>query len=962
MARYNPSEIEPRWQAYWDTHRTFATEELSGDGKDQGGEKRFILDMFPYPSGDGLHVGHPEGYTATDITARYCRARGIRVLHPMGFDAFGLPAEEHAIKTGEHPRIQTQKNIDNFTRQLKMLGFSYDWDRVISTTDEDYFRWTQWIFLLLYDTWFDESQNKGRPIAELPIPDAIAAEGDDAVESYRDSQRLAYEGHALVNWCPGLGTVLANEEVQGGKSERGDHPVQRLPLRQWMLRITSYADRLLEGLDDLDWPTGIKKLQQDWIGRSTGAEVDFYVGDPSAYADWQAQRKSQEKSLRKANGFPETSDEQSLRVYTTRPDTLFGATYMVVSPEHPLVDALTTTDQAEEVARYREKASFKSDRDRTDGGKAKTGVFTGAHAINPVTGKPVPVWVADYVLAGYGTGAIMAVPAHDDRDFEFAKQFDLPVIPVVAPPVDHQDHDAIMGGDACFVGQGKAINSGDFDGQTTDEVKAAVTESLQRDGIGNAAVNFKLRDWLFSRQRFWGEPFPILHAVDAEGKRTGRKRAVPLDQLPVTLPELSDFKPHGRPEPPLAKADDDWLYVTIDGQRYVRETNTMPQWAGSCWYFLRYIDPKNNEVLVDPEKEKAWMPVDLYVGGAEHAVLHLLYSRFWHKVLFDRGHVSTAEPFGRLVNQGMILGAPQYHLTPDAFASSKDALEQQGITGVAVGEDEKASVVLKHASDETDLRDDEMEKRKGKTFLAGTDITVLAKADKMSKSRGNVVTPDEIVREYGADSLRLYEMFMGPLEATKPWAMDGVGGVRNFLDRVWRLVIDHRSDEDAMHPALNEGECDAEQNRVLHATIKKVTEDTESMSFNTAIARMMEFTNHFSKSESRPQSAIKTFLILLAPYAPHLAEELWQRLGEPDSISKASWPTWDEAALVQSSIEIPVQINGKIKAKIQVAPSISKDDLAEVALADERIGQLIEGKTIVKQIVVPGRLVNLVVK
>ncbi|TWT48071.1 Leucine--tRNA ligase [Rubripirellula amarantea] len=947
MARYNPSEIEPKWQSFWDSDQTFATDRLPK------ASKRYILDMFPYPSGDGLHVGHPEGYTATDIVSRFCRARGISVLHPMGFDAFGLPAEEHAIKTGEHPRIQTQRNIDNFTRQLKMLGFSYDWDRVLSTTDEDYFKWTQWIFLELFDTWFDEESNKGRPISELPIPDPIRQEGQASIEAYRDSKRLAYQDDALVNWCPALGTVLANEEVKDGLSDRGDHPVQRIPLRQWMLRITAYAERLLEGLDDLDWPVGIKKLQQDWIGRSTGAEVDFYIGGTDD-STWRSQRKS--------GGLPEVADDDSLRVYTTRPDTLFGATYMVVSPEHPLVDKLTVDAQRQAVSDYREKASFKSDRERTDGGKEKTGVFTGSHAINPVTGKPIPVWIADYVLAGYGTGAIMAVPAHDDRDFEFAKQFELPVIPVVDPPADLEDREAILAGEVCFVAEGQAINSGEFDGQTTEQVKAAVTASLANDGLGREAVNFKLRDWLFSRQRFWGEPFPILHEVDADNEPTGIKRAVPFDQLPVTLPDLEDFKPHGRPEPPLAKADDDWLYTTIDGKRYRRETNTMPQWAGSCWYFLRYIDPKNKTAMVDPELEKAWMPVDLYVGGAEHAVLHLLYSRFWHKVLYDRGHVSTPEPFGRLVNQGMILGAPQYHMSPTAYQESKSTLADIGLEGTTVGEGDKATVVLRHIDDHSDLRDDETEKKKGKTTISGTDIGVLAKADKMSKSRGNVVNPDDIVREYGADSLRLYEMFMGPLEATKPWSMDGVGGVRNFLDRVWRMIVDSRSDNDDLNSAINDESLNEDDNRVLHQTIKKVTEDTEAMSFNTAIARMMEFTNHFSKSDSRPRATMNTFLILLAPYAPHLAEELWSKLGGTGSIARQPWPTWDESAIASSTIEVPVQVNGKIKAKLQVAADIGKDDLAKVALADSAIKDLIEGKTIVKQIVVPGRLVNLVVK
>ncbi len=942
MPRYNPAEIEPRWQAYWEANRTFATPDHPT------GKKRYVLDMFPYPSGDGLHVGHPEGYTATDIVSRFARMNGESVLHPMGFDAFGLPAEEHAIKTGEHPRIQTQKNIDNFTRQLKMLGFSYDWDRVLATTDEEYFRWTQWIFLVLYDTWFDADQQKGRPISELPIPNEVTAEGDAAVEKYRDDHRLAYQDDALVNWCPGLGTVLANEEVQDGKSERGGHPVKRIPLRQWMLRITAYAERLLDGLDDLAWPTGIKKLQQDWIGRSTGAEVDFYVGDKASFDAWQASRAD--------SGFPAEPGTDSLRIYTTRPDTLFGATYMVVSPEHPMLAALTSSEQSDEVQQYCEKASFKSDRERTDD-KVKTGVFTGGYAINPVNGESIPIWVADYVLAGYGTGAIMAVPAHDDRDFEFAKQFDLKVIPVVNPPEDHEQREGILAGDVCFVAKGEAINSGSFDGQQTDDVKAAVTKSLDDAGQGKSAVNFKLRDWLFSRQRFWGEPFPVLHEVDDEGNPTGIKRTVDASELPVRLPDLDDYKPHGRPEPPLAKAGDDWLYVTIDGKRYRRETNTMPQWAGSCWYYLRYIDPKNDTAFVDAEKEKSWMPVDLYVGGAEHAVLHLLYSRFWHKVLFDRGHVSTAEPFGRLVNQGMILGEVEFtgyaNGAGESISSSDVKRNEEGEYVDSAGGSVTASK----------LTEDDVEK-KGDGFVRvdNDKIRVDSRAHKMSKSRGNVVNPDKVVDEYGADALRLYEMFMGPLEATKPWSMAGVGGVKNFLDRVWRMIVDTKEDELVLHPALSDDACDEEQLRVLHQTIKKVTEDTESMSFNTAIARMMEFTNHFTRCEKRPKEAMRTFLMLLSPYAPHIAEELWKTLGEEGSISLQSWPQWDESALVESSIELPVQINGKVKAKINVAPDADQDTVIAAALADEKVQAAIDGKSIVKQIVVPGRLVNLVAK
>ncbi|MEM9368945.1 MAG: leucine--tRNA ligase, partial [Planctomycetota bacterium] len=738
MVRYNPAEIEPRWQAFWEENGCFETPDLR-DAKWQSASKLYVLDMFPYPSGDGLHVGHPEGYTATDIVCRYARAQGKGVLHPMGFDAFGLPAEEHAIKTGEHPRIQTQRNIDNFTRQLKMLGFSYDWERVLATTDENYFQWTQWIFTVLFDTWFDHEQQRGRPIAELPIPDSVSAAGEDAVEDYRDAKRLAYESDALVNWCPALGTVLANEEVIDGKSERGSHPVKRIPMRQWMLRITDYAERLIEGLDDLAWPEGTKKLQSDWIGRSTGAEVDFALasGDASSLEPW--------RQSRQAGGFPEDPGQYCLRVYTTRPDTLFGATYMVVAPEHPLVDAITSEDQKQAVHAYCEKTSFKSDRERTEGDRQKTGVFTGGHAINPADGRSIPIYVADYVLAGYGTGAIMAVPAHDARDFEFAQAFELPVIPVVDPPEDHPQRDAILAGEACFEARGVAINSGSFDGKTTDEVKAALTTELNRAGTARTAVNYKLRDWLFSRQRFWGEPFPVLHEIDAEGNPTGRKRTVPADQLPVTLPDLEDFKPHGRPEPPLAKADEDWLLVELDGKRYRRETNTMPQWAGSCWYYLRYIDPGNDGCFVDPELEKQWMPVDLYVGGAEHAVLHLLYSRFWHKVLYDRGHVSTPEPFGKLIHQGMILGEMEHWGYVDAAGGH--------VSPSDLRKDEDGNRVMRNGEpvQRVPYSEDEVTKS-GDSFVLAKDASVKleSRSFKMSKSRGNVVNPDSVVRDYGA--------------------------------------------------------------------------------------------------------------------------------------------------------------------------------------------------------------------
>lgn len=879
MPRYNPATIEPKWQTFWEENKTFKTPDLPA------GEKFYALDMFPYPSGDGLHVGHPEGYTATDIRCRFERMRGKSVLHPMGFDAFGLPAEEHAIKTNTPPRESTEKNIANFRRQLKMLGFSYDWDRELATTDVDYFRWTQWILLVLFDTWFDDEQQCGRPISELPIPADVAAAGDEAVRRYQDEHRLAYQSDALVNWCPALGTVLANEEVQDGKSERGGHPVERIPLRQWMLRITAYADRLERDLDSLDWSESIKIMQREWIGRSVGAEVDFYIGGDDGYDAW--------KAARATSGFPKKPGDDVLRIYTTRPDTLFGATYMVIAPEHPFVERLTSAENQQAVADYCRQAAGKSDRERQED-KTKTGVFTGAYAINPVNGQRVPIWISDYVLISYGTGAIMAVPAHDTRDFEFAEQFGIPIVAVVDPGDDPEvDREQVLAGKQCSTSDGVAVNSGPYDGLTTSEFKARIAADLATAGVGIEAVNYKLRDWLFCRQRFWGEPFPILHELDDDGNPTGLTRPVAEEDLPVDLPHLDDYRPHGRPEPPLAKAPDDWLYPVIDGKRYRRETNTMPQWAGSCWYYLRFIDPKNDEAFVDPVKEKAWMPVDLYVGGAEHAVLHLLYARFWHKVLYDRGYVSTKEPFQRLINQGMILGENN---------------------------------------------------------------------EKMSKSRGNVVNPDDIVKDYGADSLRLYEMFMGPLEATKPWNMAGVNGVRGFLDRAWRMIVDERAEEITLNAAIEEVPPNDEQNRVLHRTIQAVTNDTASLEFNTAIARMMEFVNFFTKQATRPKSAMEQFVLLLSPYAPHVAEELWQILGHQQSLAYEPWPQFDEALTKEDTVEIPVQIKGKLRAKIQVPADIGKEDLEAAARDDEKVAELLAGQQVVKVIVVPGRLVNFVTR
>ncbi|OAI57339.1 leucine--tRNA ligase, partial [Planctomyces sp. SCGC AG-212-M04] len=890
MPRYDAQRIEARWQKFWDDNKTFVTPNTPPE-KSAG--KLYVLDMFPYPSGSGLHVGHPEGYTATDIVTRYSRMRGKHVLHPMGWDAFGLPAEDYAVKTGTHPRITTEKNISTFRRQLKMLGFSYDWSREFATTDPEYYRWTQWIFLQLFDSWYDSNiewtgpdgvkrKGRARPISELPIPADIKSSGDPAVRKYQDKHRLAFISEAPVNWCPALGTVLANEEVIDGKSERGGHPVQRVPLKQWMLRITAYADRLGSELEDLDWPESIKLLQRNWIGRSTGAEVDFLIAG-SSFGDW--------KAARTKSGFVATPESNVIRVYTTRPDTLFGATYMVLAPEHPLIDKITTPDQKSAVAAYREQAARKSDLDRTDLAKEKTGCFTGAYAINPVNEKKIPIWIADYVLISYGTGAIMAVPGHDERDLEFAKTFSLPVVPVVTPP--QADADPIG-----FTGDGTAIDSGPYTGLPTAEVKTRITTDLGAAGLGREAVNYRLRDWLFSRQRYWGEPFPIWHELDDKGEPTGLMRADHPAALPVLHPHMEDFKPTGNPEPMLSKAPKDWLYWTAeDGTKLKRETNSMPQWAGSCWYYLRFADAKNPDRFIDPDIEKYWLPVDLYIGGAEHAVLHLLYSRFWHKVLFDRGFVSQAEPFQKLVNQGMILGEAELTgyvkgevgdrapvASDSAWVSAKDITDAADEGKVLKATGEAVTAVR--------LSADDSEKIGGNLVLKGRpDIVIESRAFKMSKARGNVINPDEVVKEYGADSLRLYEMFMGPLEQVKPWSMSGVDGVYRFLGRVWRMIVDERADEPTLSRAVQDIAPTEEQDRLLHKTIKIVTDDIEKLSFNTAISRMMEFTNAFTTAEARPRSAMEPFVLLLAPFAPHIAEELWSILGHKDCLAYAPWPT-----------------------------------------------------------------------
>ncbi len=905
--------IEPKWQSHWDAQQTFRAfnpgepipaahpfgirHGLAGQQPHAADlpSKFYILDMFPYPSGAGLHVGHPEGYAATDILARYRRATGRHVLHPMGWDAFGLPAEQYAIKTGQHPRKTTEANIATFKRQIKSLGFSYDWSREVDTTDPAYFRWTQWIFLQLYNAWINPETNRAEPISTLQYP--AGCDSEPARRAYRDARRLAYVSEAPVWWCPALGTVLANEEVIDGRSEVGGHPVERRPMRQWMLRITAYAERLLADLDTIDWSDSLKEMQRNWIGRSEGAEVDFIVDGSGGI----------------------------IRVFTTRPDTLFGATYLVLAPEHRLVDVITTAEQRDLVRAYQTEVAKKSDLERTELAKEKTGVFTGAYAVNPVNGERIPIWIADYVLSTYGTGAIMAVPAHDTRDLEFATKFNLPILQVVQPLDPKTDWRG-------FVDDGIAVNSTGpgvaITGLPTAEAKRKITAWLEAQGLGQRTIHYKLRDWLFSRQRYWGEPFPIVWRRDAAGNLC--HEALPESGLPVLPPSLDDYKPTPDGQPPLTRARD---WVTLpDGA--VRETNTMPQWAGSCWYYLRYLDAGNAQSFVGREAERYWMGtapgptaegsgvgaatpgVDLYVGGTEHAVLHLLYARFWHKVLYDLGHVSTPEPFFKLVNQGLILG-----------------------------ED----------------------------------------GQKMSKSRGNVVNPDDILKEFGADAFRLYEMFMGPLQDTKPWSTKGVEGVYRFLGRVWRVFVDEASETEfeqrctaeparaaeflrdlRLSSALVTAAATPAQLKALHACIKKVTEDLEGLRFNTAISAMMVFINEAMTWPARPVSVMRPFLQLLAPFAPHLAEELWERLhvtfGLPvASLSYAHWPIFDPALLVEDTLEIPVQVNGKLRQVLVVPAGATNADLEQAALSAEKVQPFLAGKTVRKVIVVPRKLVNIAV-
>ena len=1044
MPGYNFTAIEKKWQQYWADNNTFFQPNPGQEGFDGSKPKMFILDMFPYPSGAGLHVGHPEGYTATDILARYKRMTGFNVLHPMGYDSFGLPAEQYAVEHGVHPRDTTQKNIDNIERQIKMFGFSYDWSRRIATTDVEFYRWTQWIFLKLYNSFYDEESNRAEPISLLIhrlesgeyVVDATgkavvdmnhdinvisgeqpcSMKWHEMSEEYRkeviDNHRLAYMAEVPVNWCPKLGTVLANEEVTNeGKSERGNHPVYRRALKQWMLRITAYAERLLNDIDHVDWPEPIKIMQRNWIGKSVGAEVDFPIANHTDSKQWFEDRKDM--------GFPGIEEENVLRVYTTRPDTLFGVSYMVIAPEHPLIDVITTDEQKQAVADYVQQAVNKSDMDRQADTKEKTGVFTGAYAINPLNGQQVPIWTADYVMMGYGTGAIMAVPCHDSRDYDFAKKFDLPIKPIlkfsnesdawyyadltdeqlqqcwskiIASPDDFPTLRGVHSGTRemlsspglalnitskvkksvekyfnqkpdltrrlYFVGAERLkellpadakiypmcttslddsmeyISSNQLDGLQPKQGKKQIVVDIENEGFGQTATQYKLRDWLFSRQRYWGEPFPIVHC-DTCG-------TVSLEEanLPLELPEMDDFSPASSddplapPQPPLGKVTD-WVNTTCPCCKgpATRELNTMPQWAGSCWYFLRYLDPKNESNFIDPEIEKYWMGtnpdnpaggVDLYVGGAEHAVLHLLYARFWHKVLFDLGCVSTVEPFYKLYNQGMIRSF--------AYRDSRN---------VCIG------------YDDIDFREDG-------AYHKDSGEKLIESVEKMSKSLKNVVNPDEIINEFGADTFRLYEMFMGPLDQSKPWNTRDVPGVFRFLQRVWRMIAG--DEENNILPIVSDKPANEELEKQLHKLIKKIGQDIEAMKFNTAIAAMMEFTNSAFKTGHVSQDQAERLVLLLAPLAPHICEELWQILGHNKSLAYQPFPQFDPEMLIEKSIEIPVQINGKVKGRITISPEDSQEAVMEIINQNAQIASLIEGKNIVKTIYIPGRMVNMVVK
>ena len=894
--RYNFKSIEKKWQEYWEKNKTYKTEINNKP-------KYYVMDMFPYPSGSGLHVGHPLGYIASDIISRFKKLKGYNVLHPMGFDSFGLPAEQYAIKTGKHPKETTENNISKFKEQLNQLGLSFDWDREVRTSDSKYYKWTQWIFLKLYNSYFDYKNNRAETIEKLELPQGLSA--NEKIE-YIDSKRLAYIDEIDVNWCEELGTVLSNEEVIGGVSERGGFPVIRRPMRQWVMRITDFSERLLEDLDTLDWPDSIKLSQKNWIGKSTGAEISFPI-----------------------------DNKKNIKVFTTRPDTIYGATYLVLAPEHKMVESLTTEEYKDQIINYVDKTAKKSELERQENEKNKTGVFTGSFATNPISGEKIPIWISDYVLSSYGTGAIMAVPAHDERDYEFALKFKLEIIEVIKNDTDEK----------CYTGGGIVINSGDYKGIENEKFKKIITEILESKNLGKKTVNYKLRDWIFTRQRYWGEPIPILHS-------NGKQFPVSEEDLPVKLPEVKSYLPTDDGLSPLARSND-WVKVNIKGNQYERETNTMPQWAGSCWYYLRYLDPNNEINFADKEKIKYWMPVDLYIGGAEHAVLHLLYSRFWHKVLYDLGHVNTPEPFKKLVNQGMILGRSNfiYRIKNTNKFVSYNLRNEYEYTKLHVD----VNIVENDKLDLDRFKKSSKEFNDAEFILEGSDYLCGFETEKMSKSKSNVVNPDNIINDFGSDTLRMYEMFLGPLEQSKPWNTNGIEGVYKFLNKFWSLFYD----EDNFN--ISDEKPDSNELKILHTAIKKIENDIDRLSINTCVSQLMITVNELSRKKCNKREILEPLLIVLSSFAPHISEELWSRLGNNESISLSNYPKYNDEFLTEDIFEYPIMINGKLRTKIKFDINIEEKELKSEVISNEIITKWTENKKIKKIIFIPKKIINVVI-
>ncbi|MAR65041.1 MAG: leucine--tRNA ligase [Flammeovirgaceae bacterium] len=894
--RYNFKSIEKKWQEYWEKNKTYKTEINNKP-------KYYVMDMFPYPSGSGLHVGHPLGYIASDIISRFKKLKGYNVLHPMGFDSFGLPAEQYAIKTGKHPKETTENNISKFKEQLNQLGLSFDWDREVRTSDSKYYKWTQWIFLKLYNSYFDYKNNRAETIEKLELPQGLSA--NEKIE-YIDSKRLAYIDEIDVNWCEELGTVLSNEEVIGGVSERGGFPVIRRPMRQWVMRITDFSERLLEDLDTLDWPDSIKLSQKNWIGKSTGAEISFPI-----------------------------DNKKNIKVFSTRPDTIYGATYLVLAPEHKMVESLTTEEYKDQIINYVDKTAKKSELERQENEKNKTGVFTGSFATNPISGEKIPIWISDYVLSSYGTGAIMAVPAHDERDYEFALKFKLKIIEVIKNDTDEK----------CYTGDGIVINSGDYNGIENEKFKKIVTEILESKNLGKKTVNYKLRDWIFTRQRYWGEPIPILHS-------NGKQFPVSEEDLPVKLPEVKSYLPTDDGLSPLARSND-WVKVDIKGNQYDRETNTMPQWAGSCWYYLRYLDPNNEINFADKEKIKYWMPVDLYIGGAEHAVLHLLYSRFWHKVLYDLGHVNTPEPFKKLVNQGMILGRSNfiYRIKNTNKFVSYNLRNEYEYTKLHVD----VNIVENDKLDLDKFKKSSKEFNDAEFILEGSDYLCGFETEKMSKSKSNVVNPDNIINDFGSDTLRMYEMFLGPLEQSKPWNTNGIEGVYKFLNKFWSLFYD----EDNFN--ISDEKPDSDELKILHTAIKKIENDIDRLSINTCVSQLMITVNELSRKKCNKREILEPLLIVLSSFAPHISEELWSRLGNNESISLSNYPKYNGEFLTEDIFEYPIMINGKLRTKIKFDINIEEKEIKSEVISNEIITKWTENKKIKKIIFIPKKIINVVI-